>query len=632
MRKALGFRNRHYLLIDCAIFILAAAISFAIRLETLHLERFGNGLILFLAYVFTVKPIVFFILGMYSRYWTNAGPGELLTVVLACLVSGLVLTGIVWVSSLITPRTYLVPRAVPMIDMLLTLFMVGAARFSTRAYDFLYAKQRQGATKNATQVLIIGAGAAGTALLNSMQSDRHNNKYVVGFLDDDPAKQKMYVRGVRVLGKISTLKDIARVYKVGLVIMAIPSADGDLIRNVTRLCKEINVEHRILPGVNELIDNQVSTKQLRSVVIDDLLRRAPVKLDTRDIQSSLRGKRVLITGAGGSIGRELARQVAGWEPQTLLLLGHGENSLFATELALQADFPALKYQLLLADVRDEARLTEIFEAWRPEIVFHAAAHKHVPMLEANVTEAMLNNVVGTANVVIHCQRFDVERMIMISTDKAVNPTSVMGMTKRAAEMLVMHAAKNDPQRYAVVRFGNVLGSRGSVVPTFQEQIRRGGPITVTSESITRYFMSVPEAVLLVLKASTLRQEGPLFLLNMGDPVPIMQLAKDVIALSGLEPYRDIDIVVTGLRPGEKMYEELSWGFEERRPLENGALFCLSMQDDQLHQMLAEAYPEIQHLMALVGARSIADDTLREMLRHIVFSLPGAQEEPVTHQV
>jgi FlaA1/EpsC-like NDP-sugar epimerase len=329
-----------------------------------------------------------------------------------------------------------------------------------------------------------------------------------------------------------------------------------------------------MPSTYELVSGQISTRDLRPIVIDDLLRRAPIRLEIGDIQRQLEGRRILITGAGGTIGSELARQIAQCKPERLLLLGHGENSLFAVESSIVSEFPHLPYALLLVDVRHKQRMDAVFEQWRPDMVFHAAAHKHVPMLEANPIEAVTNNVAGTQNLVDLCNRFNVQRMVMISTDKAVKPTSVMGKSKRAAELLVINAAQASPDRFAVVRFGNVLGSRGSVVPIFERQIAHGGPVTITDKAMTRFFMSIPEAVHLVLKASALTSHGPLFVLNMGDPVRIVDLAQDMIRLSGAEPGRDIEIKVVGPRPGERLHEELFWDFEDHQPIEQEAIFAL----------------------------------------------------------
>src|SRR5579871_3317119 len=370
----------------------------------------------------------------------------------------------------------LVPRSIPFIDFLISSALVSISRFSLRAYHHTYlsrAYRRNASRQEARQALIIGAGQTGLQVFDVL-TQAASPVIPVGYLDDDPAKLGTVVHGLKVLGKISDLDGVVRDYHISLVIIAMPSAPGKVIREIALTCQHIGVEHQIVPGVYELVTGKVSVNTLRPVSIDDLLRREPIDLDMADIQGLLRGRCVLVTGAGGSIGSELSRQIARCQPARLLLLGHGENSLFSIENRIKAEFPGLSYQTLLVDVQDMKGLRAVFERWQPEVVFHAAAHKHVPMLESNVTAAIENNVRGTCNLVELCNRYSAERMILISTDKAVRPTSIMGMSKRVAELVMLNAALEHPGRFAAVRFGNVLGSRGSVVPIFQEQIAAGG--------------------------------------------------------------------------------------------------------------------------------------------------------------
>ena len=378
----------------------------------------------------------------------------------------------------------------------------------------------------------------------------------IGFLDDDPAKQKSQIHGIRVLAPLGQIERVLNEQQVDEVIIAIPSAAGKIVRQVAVVCRQRGVAFRTMPGLYELLDGAVSVSRLREVDIADLLRREPVSIDTAALGEVLEGRVVLVTGAGGSIGRELCRQIAQMQPARLLMLGHGENSIFEALMSFRDSFPALEIIPLIADVRDGQRLDVLFSRWHPQVVFHTAAHKHVPLMESNVEEAITNNIQGTHNVVQAALKYDTQRLVMISTDKAIRPVNVMGATKRIAEMLVLNAAKQYHKAFSVVRFGNVLGSRGSVVPRFKRQIAQGGPVTVTHPDMQRYFMTIPEAVHLVLQASAMSQGGENYVLNMGEQVKILNLAEDLIRLSGLEPGKDIEIVFTGIRPGEKLSEDL----------------------------------------------------------------------------
>jgi FlaA1/EpsC-like NDP-sugar epimerase len=348
------------------------------------------------------------------------------------------------------------------------------------------------------------------------------------------------------------------------VIIAIPSAHGQLVRTVNDVCRIKGIPSRTVPGIYELIGGKVSVSRLREVDITDLLRREPVRLNDEAVGAALAGKRVLVTGAGGSIGRELCRQIARRTPAGLILLGHGENSIFEIFLELRQDYPDILLSPVIADVRDAGRLAQVFEQYLPQVVFHAAAHKHVPLMEVNLVEAVTNNVIGTRNTVQAALAHHVERFVLISTDKAVRPSSIYGATKRLAEMIVLQAARDSRRAFTVVRFGNVLGSRGSIIPIFKQQIANGGPVTITHPEMFRFFMTIPEAVYLVLQAASLESRGEMFVLNMGEPIRVLDLAEDLIRLSGLEPHRDIEISYTGIRPGEKLVEEL---WDQETPLE-----------------------------------------------------------------
>jgi len=415
------------------------------------------------------------------------------------------------------------------------------------------------------RVLVMGAGDAGAMIVREMQANPGLGLVPVGLLDDNRAKAGMTIHGVPVRG---TREDIPRVVaeeRADEVIIAMPTAPGQAIREIVAICQESGVAYRTMPGMYELISGHVSVKQIREVRIEDLLRREPIQIDGTEAGRYLANAVVLVTGAGGSIGSELCRQIAAYHPRELLLLGHGENSIYHILLELRESFPALATQPLIADIRDCERLAAVFHLYKPDVVFHAAAHKHVPLMESNVAEAVMNNVLGTRNLLQAAEAEGVQRFVLISTDKAVNPVNVMGVTKRLAELLIQDAARRTGQSYVAVRFGNVLGSRGSVVPLFQYQIAAGGPVTVTDPEVRRYFMTVPEAVQLVIQAAAFGKGEEIFVLDMGEQVRIVDLATELIRLSGLEPGHDVEIVFTGLRPGEKLSEELFAEGEKPRP-------------------------------------------------------------------
>ena len=406
--------------------------------------------------------------------------------------------------------------------------------------------------------MIAGAGDAGALVVRELHKNPQLNLTPVAFLDDDPEKQDVRIHGIPVIGTLDDLGEKLDMLPISEVIIAIPSAPGAVIRRVAEACREKDIAFRTMPGIYELIGGTVNVSRLREVDITDLLRREPAHIDHDRVDALIRDRRVLVTGAGGSIASELCRQVSRWSPESIVLVGHGENSIFDIMIELEGSHPSLKKIPVIADVRDRQRLAQIFERYKPEVIFHAAAHKHVSLMEWNAEEAVTNNITGTQNVVEVAAEQGVDRLVMISTDKAVSPTSIMGATKRVAEMIVQDAAGRFGHHYSVVRFGNVLGSRGSVVPLFRRQIAAGGPVTVRHPDVDRFFMTIPEAVHLVLQAFAMGAGGEVFLLNMGKPVKILDLAKDLIRLSGLEPGQDIEIVFTGLRPGEKLSEVL-WG-------------------------------------------------------------------------
>lgn len=555
MRTPFRHPNRLLFIGDLILIVASVFGSFALRLEL------GPLYLFYLPQTFTmivvallVKPIVYYSFGLYGRVWAYASTRELRIITAAVsIASAIVALVIVLLTFLQYYQGF--PRSVLAIDWLLSLLAVGGLRFTMR----LLAESRSGGVGvqgRSRRILIVGAGDAGALVVREMQKNPQLNLSPVCFIDDDPTKQKQRIHDIPVEGTLEDLGRVVDVWYIQEVIIAIPSAPGGVVRQVIDICREKDVPFRTMPGLYELIGGKINVGRLREVDITDLLRRAPVQIDTTLIGSNLSGKRVLITGAGGSIGRELCRQISRWGPESLILLGHGENTIFETSIELERSFPNLPLHPVVADIRSLDRLANVIDNFNPQLIFHAAAHKHVPLMEINVEEAVTNNVIGTRNLLEVALNNDVDRLVFISTDKAIRPSSVMGATKRLAELLVLESAHRSGKAYSVVRFGNVLGSRGSVIPLFKRQIASGGPVTVTHPDMERYFMTIPEAVHLVLQAAAMGHGGEVFVLRMGEQVRIMQLADDLIRLSGLEPEKDIDIVFTGIRPGEKLSEDL----------------------------------------------------------------------------
>ena len=448
--------------------------------------------------------------------------------------------------------------------------------------------------ENRKRILIIGAGSAGTMILRELQITNKIDYIPVGFIDDDANKIGRDIMGVRVLGNSESIAEIAEKTKASLIIIAIPSANGRTIKRLTQLCLNTKCEVKTLPGIYQLIDGAVSVSKLRNVDVNDLLGREPVKTNLDEVMTYIENNVVLVTGGGGSIGSELCRQIAEHNPKQLIILDIYENNAYAIEQELKRKLPNLNLLTLIASVRDSVKMDDVFKTYRPDIVFHAAAHKHVPLMETSPNEAVKNNILGTYKVVKCADKYGVKKFVQISTDKAVNPTNIMGATKRVCEMIIQAYAKKSKTCFVAVRFGNVLGSNGSVIPLFKEQIAEGGPVTVTHKDIIRYFMTIPEAVSLVLQAGASANGGEIFVLDMGEQVRIYDLAVNLIKLSGLEPHKDIEIKITGLRPGEKLYEERLMAEEGLTKTSNDRISIgkpLDMDDDLLFRSLDKLYDE-----------------------------------------
>ena len=553
------------LIVDILIINISYITSFLIRFDFAVSDPSFE--FWFVAYADNILPItavtviIFAVFGLYTSMWRYAGTEELFKIALATVLSSLLVLAYMNFSG------QYMPRGIYIASFVIIVVLISASRLS---YRFLRNFRNHGSFGsfvlsigkkdliggNVTKVMVIGAGDAGAAMIKEIKSHPEHRKKVVVAVDDDPSKIGHRIMGVKIAGDHKKIKSIARKYSVKEIIVAIPSANQKVIQNIINECNRTACKVKILPGLIDLINDKVSINKLRDVAIEDLLGRDTVELDTREISFYLEGKIVMVTGGGGSIGSELCRQIAKYRPRRLVAFDIYENNVFELANEMKAKFPALEFEVVIGSVRSRERLQQVFQRYKPHVVFHAAAHKHVPLMERHPKEAVLNNILGTKNMIDLSDEHAVEKFVMISTDKAVNPANVMGATKRAAEMILQEKSGVSHTIYSAVRFGNVLGSNGSVIPIFRKQIEAGGPVTVTHEDITRYFMTIPEAVQLVIQTGAMAEGGEIFVLDMGEPVKIMDLAENVIRLSGYTPGIDIDITVTGLRPGEKLYEEL----------------------------------------------------------------------------
>lgn len=494
--------------------------------------------------------LIFSVSKLYHRVWAYASIKELLIIVRSVTLGGIAILLLTYL--LDTPHS----KAMLLSVWAYSILFIGGSRMVWRLYVERQCKRKCTYTHANKKILIYGAGSAGALVAKEYYNHYNGNQPVIGFIDDDVNKHNLNIYGLPVLGGKESIPSLVDHYNIDEIIIAMPSVSGQAIREIIEFSKDSVGAVKILPGVYQILEGDVSINKIRPVEIEDLLGREPVQVDLGQISQYIKGKVILVTGAGGSIGSELCRQIAQMDPTKLILLGHGENSIHKIWLELRDKFPLVPLEVEIADVRDRFKLQITFERHRPQVVFHAAAHKHVPLMEMHPDEAVKTNIFGTKNVAEMADRVGCERVVLISTDKAVNPSSVMGATKRMAELLIQNLFVGSRTKFAAVRFGNVLGSRGSVVPIFKEQIARGGPVTVTHPDMTRYFMTIPEAVQLVIQAGALAEGGEVFLLDMGEPVKIVDLAANLIKLSGFEPGRDIEIRFTGIRPGEKLFEEL----------------------------------------------------------------------------
>jgi FlaA1/EpsC-like NDP-sugar epimerase len=547
----LTYRRTAVVLTHVGLWAVAFLGAFLLRWEFAIPDRYFPQLWSWLAVLVGLRVSTGFVFGIFHGMWRYTGANDLVGLFKATSLSTLAFAAFV-----LGVRYEGFPRSVFIIDWLASMMLVGGLRFGIRKLREVGGEIRAARGKR-SRILILGAGDAGESLVREIQRNAKSKYIPVGFLDDDPRKRGMEIHGLKVLGPIADVAEATAHHEVDEIIVAIPTASGAEMRAILERTKPLHAHVRTIPGVDQLLDGRVTVNQIREVAIEDLLGRDPIDLEEGTIAHAVKGSVVMVSGAGGSIGSELCRQVCRFLPKKLVLVERTENNLFLIHRELRQTHPEVDLVPCVCDVSDEDRVDSVFDRHRPSVVFHAAAHKHVPMMEWNPGEAIKNNVRGTRVFAEASDRHGVRRFVMVSTDKAVNPTSVMGVSKRAAEIFVQNLGRRSKTRFVTVRFGNVLGSAGSVIPIFKQQIADGGPVTVTHPEMTRYFMTIPEASQLVLQAGAMGEGSEIFILDMGEPVKIVDLANDLISLSGLTPGEDIEIQFTGMRPGEKLFEELS---------------------------------------------------------------------------
>ncbi len=623
------FRKRtlFLMLIDAMLINLAAFVSFYLRFEVIGGISINYYRIYYhTAIAATVLYIaVFYLFGLYNRLWQYASTGELLSIVYAVTVGTGGTAAVVYFYGVAQAATYpfRMPHTAAILLWLAMVFLIGGSRFIWRILqENTYDRHTPGSQK---QVLIIGAGDAGVLAVRELKNRNYRDGRPMGFIDDDRSKIKLKILGIPVLG---SRKDISRVIKghnIDEVIIAMPSASGEAVREIVEICEKCGIDLKIMPGVYDIISGDINVNPIRQIQVEDLLGRDPVCVDLQEVAGYVAGETVFITGAGGSIGSEICRQIARFNPGKLVLIGHGENSIFDIEQELRSEHPGIDYITEILDIKDRQKVDLIFARYKPGVVFHAAAHKHVPLMERNPEEALKNNVVGSQNLAEAADKTNVKIFVSISTDKAVNPTSVMGATKRTVEMLIQSLDRRSQTKFVAVRFGNVLGSSGSVIPTFKRQIAKGGPVTVTHPDMVRYFMTIPEAAQLVIQAGSMAKGGEIFILDMGKPVKIVDLAKDLIRLSGLEPEVDIKIEFTGIRPGEKLFEELLTAEEGITSTKHSRIFVA--KPNVIDVKLLE---ELTHIVRERGSYLTRDEVI-ELLQTVIPTFHNKTAKAVSNQ-
>ena len=620
------FRKNIWLFLSTDIFIIGLSLylSYALRFDFAIPSHYFNDL----GYVFIIllfsKISSFLFFKLYQGMWRFTSISDLINVLKSTFIASLFSISVI----LLVLGSNAVPRTVLLIDYMLTTIGIAAVRASVRIYSTKFVvgngrnKQKNKSTsKIKTRLLLLGAGSSGEKIIREVKENPSSTYRIVGLLDDDPSKISTTIHSIPILGKIEDLHTISMSYDE--ILICIPTATNTQMRSIVAQCKVVRKPYRTIPTVYELIDKQISINTIREVSMADLLGRQEVNLDRSSISNYIYGKRVLVTGAGGSIGSELVKQCLGYSPDLLLLFDQSEHNLFNIDNYCKEIRNSTGIHPILGDIRDKSMVNSVFNSFQPHVVLHAAAYKHVPMQENNPWEAVITNIQGTLNVMEACENNDVDRFVLVSTDKAVNPTNIMGATKRVSEILIQSKTKNSKVKYLGVRFGNVIGSSGSVIPTFQEQINNGGPITITDPNMKRYFMSIPEAAQLILQAGSIGENGEIYVLDMGKPVLVKEIAYELIRLSGLEPEVDISIEYIGLRPGEKMYEELMTSSESLVDTSHEKIMVLKDGvDHQWDYLLAE----IDKIV--LSAKSYDSDLIKNKLKEFIPEYHPSEESKI----
>jgi FlaA1/EpsC-like NDP-sugar epimerase len=550
--------------------MLAYILAFCVRLNFKIDSYWWQVIIKTLPVIVYIKMVALGYFGLYSGLWRYASVDDIWRILKAHILA--MLCFIPAVGYIYTFNSF--PRSVFIFDFILSFYLIAGIRFVNR---LLREKFHPAPRINSKKILIVGAGEAGVMVLRESRYNPNANIEIIGFVDDDPNKKNLYIQGVGILGTRNDIPAIVKRYGIEEIIIAIPSAKGEQIRGILSCCKIPSVKIRIVPGLHKIISGELEVKA-RDIKPEDLLGRETVVIDEDEIKGYLFDKVVLVTGAGGSIGSALCRQIVNFSPKEVLLLDHNENNVYYLGLEFLTKYRHIKFKTIIGDIRDIGLLKKVFSCYKPEVIFHAAAHKHVPLMQENPVAAVKNNIIGSRNLIYAANHYKVERFIFISTDKAVNPTSVMGLTKRIVEMIIQSKAKISRTKYMAVRFGNVLGSDGSVIPLFKKQIEEGGPVTITHPEVKRYFMSINEASQLVLQAGSLGKAGEVFILDMGEQIKILDLAKEMIIFYGLKPEEDIKIEYIGLRPGEKLFEETLLDSEKDKATKADKIYVSELDD------------------------------------------------------